>query len=61
MQPVNFFSDIEHTFGALGYSILQKTYSGEVQRMTLLFLRDSNGMTTATVMLPSENLAGGIY
>ena len=62
MQPVNLFSEVENSLGALGYSILQNEYDGKTtKRMTMLMLRDSNGWTNACVIAPAETLLEVIY
>ena len=62
MQTVTFFSDVEHTTGALGYSVLQAGFFGAApSRMTLLFLRDGEGFAKSTVIAPAETLREVIY
>jgi hypothetical protein len=58
MQPITWVSDVESTFGATGYSVLQKTWGGEVKRMTLLFLRGTDGFTKTCLIVPAEAVAG---
>ena len=61
MQPVNLVSQVEHSLGALGYSVLQNDFDGRTKRMTLLMLRDHNGVPKGTVIAPAETLSGVIY
>jgi hypothetical protein len=57
MQSVKFFSDVQNSLGAPGYSILQTQYNSEWKRiMTLLILRDVDGITKSCVIAPAETL-----
>ena len=58
MQTVTWMSEIENTVGATGYSALQQSWSGEVKRMTLLFLRDAKGFTKTCLIVPAEAVRG---
>ena len=60
MQPVNLASEVEHSYGALGYSVLRNTFPG-VERITVLMLRDGRGVSIATVFAPAETLQGVIF
>jgi hypothetical protein len=59
MQPVNLASEVEHSYGALGYSVLRNAFTG-VERITVL-LRDGRGVSIATVIAPAETLREVIY
>jgi len=54
MQPVNFISSIESSYGALGYSALVKPFTGKPERKTLYFLRDADGWTKQVLILDAK-------
>ena len=58
MQPVDFISEVQNAFGAFGYSVLQRRFNGSIERMTLLFLRGTDGMTASCVILPANVVRG---
>jgi hypothetical protein len=60
MQPVNLASEVEHSYGALGYSVLRNSLSG-VERITVLMLRNGEGVLLASVFAPAETLTEVIF
>lgn len=54
MQPVNFISSIETSYGALGYSALVKPFNGRPERKTLYYLRDAEGYTQRVLILDAK-------
>lgn len=55
MQPVNFISSIESSYGALGYSALvYPLLGGEAERKTLYMLRDAEGWTRHILILDAK-------
>jgi hypothetical protein len=54
MQPVNFISSIESSYGALGYSALVKPFTGKPERKTLYYLRNAEGFTQQVLILDAK-------
>ena len=56
MNTVYLLSDVESSLGALGYSALcaPLVSGGQPERLTLLYLRNREGMTEHAVILPAE-------
>lgn len=59
MQPVNTILEIEKTYGTIGFSFLRRPIFGQVPtRETVLYIRDTAGLTASVVILPAESLRG---
>jgi len=58
MQTVNYISDVQHTAGTIGFSMLYKTWGGEPQKRTVLYLRDFDGLTQSVIVLPADAVRG---
>ena len=58
MQTVDFISDVPYTGGTIGYSILYNNWTGSVDKKTVLFIRDSDGLTQTVLLVPAETVRG---
>jgi hypothetical protein len=61
MQPVKVFTEVEATYGARGYSILQRNWDGTMERRTLLYFRDAEGRVKSCVIGSAGTLREVIF
>jgi|KBSMisStaDraftv2_1062788.scaffolds.fasta_scaffold280036_1 hypothetical protein len=58
MQAVDFISDVAHTTGTIGYSVLYKNWDGAADRKTVLFLRGLDGFTETVLIVAADAVRG---
>ena len=58
MQIVDFISDVNHTAGTTGFSVLYNQWTGAVEKRTVLFLRDRDGFTQNVLIMPADAVRG---